>query len=355
MTTIIASSPGKIILFGEHGVNRRQPALSTAVDMRLYCRVTLREKPGYAFHSAERQESGSVDRLLAFKTQIDELRRKEDLDTIRERARDFFAPPRYVLAHVVAAHEPQALGFDVTWRSPLPVGAGMGSGAAASTAMVKAVMQAAGGSISPSELAHLGWQGDAIAHGGISSSLDSSTCAHGGLIRYTVADGAQPLSLSAALPLVIGDTLVQTTTAELNTRVRKLLEEHPARMHLFEDMGYLVQQAIEALGTDDLPALGRLMNLHQLLQEKILTSCAEAEQLIEAAIGAGALGAKISGAGGGGIIMALAEPQRQEAVARAIDAAGGRSYIVTSGAEGTRIEPQEAWASAQSSTQKQET
>jgi mevalonate kinase len=89
-----------------------------------------------------------------------------------------------------------------------------------------------------------------------------------------------------------------------------------------------------------------LLNLHQLIQDKIGTSAPENEHLIEAAIGAGALGAKISGAGGGGIIIALAEPERQQAVAAAIDAAGGQSFIVTTGTEGARIEPQEAWVTS---------
>ena len=82
---------------------------------------------------------------------------------------------------------------------------------------------------------------------------------------------------------------------------------------------------------------------HQLIQDKIGTSASENEQLIEAAIGAGALGAKISGAGGGGIIIALVEPGQQEAVARAMDAAGGESFIVTTGVEGVRVEPEEKW------------
>ena len=91
------------------------------------------------------------------------------------------------------------------------------------------------------------WQGDAIAHGGVSSSLDSSTCAYGGLIRFTVADGPQSLVMQGTLPLVIGDTQVEKSTAEANTRVRRWLEERPSRLHFFRDMGYLGQQAQAAL------------------------------------------------------------------------------------------------------------
>lgn len=344
MTVIVTSAPGKVILFGEHGVNRQQPALSTAVDLRLLCRMTTRSDDGYSFRSRDYHETGDRERLLTFKAEIDGLRQAEALDEIRERARDFFAPTRYVLAHVIERTD--RIGLDVEWRSPLPIGSGLGSGAATSSAMVLAALELAGQQLSPDERAFLAWQGDVIAHGGISSSLDSSTCAFGGLIRYTVADGVEVLPIQSGLPLVIGDTLVEASTAELNTRVRKWLDAHPARMHLFEDMGYLVKQAQTALATGDLGTLGNLMNLHQLFQEKIGTSCAESEQLIEAAIGAGALGAKISGSGGGGIIIALVEPERQADVASAIEAAGGRSYIVTAGTEGVRVEPEEAWATA---------
>jgi len=80
------------------------------------------------------------------------------------------------------------------------------------------------------------------------------------------------------------------------------------------------------------------MNLHQLIQEKLGTSRPEIDNLIEASIGAGALGAKISGSGGGGIIIALTERGHQAEVAKAIERAGGRSIITEAGAEGTRVE-----------------
>jgi mevalonate kinase len=111
-------------------------------------------------------------------------------------------------------------------------------------------------------------------------------------------------------------------------------------------MGYTVDLAARALEDGDLQTLGPLMNLHQLIQEKIGTSCPEAEQLIDTAIGAGAFGAKISGAGGGGVIIALVNHEEQEIVAQAIAEAGGRSYITTAGAGGTRIESEDAWVQA---------
>ncbi|MFN3980183.1 MAG: mevalonate kinase [Caldilinea sp.] len=345
MDAVVTSSPGKVILFGEHGVNRQQPALSIAVDLRLYCRVEVCGE-GYELHLGERHEAGSLAALAAFKARVDAMRNVGDLDEIRTLAHDFFAAPRYVLAHVL--ERSKLPGVVVTWRSGLPIGSGMGSGAAASTAMILGIMRLAGRPILPEDLAWLAWQGDVIAHGGVASSLDSSTCAYGGLLRFTVADGPQPLSLRSPLPLVIGDSRVQKSTAEANTRVRRWLDAHPAHTQLFRDMGYLVGLAQEALACGNLTALGHLMNLHQLMQEKLSTGWPQGERLIEAAIGAGALGAKISGSGLGGIIIALAPPGQEQNIAAAIDHAGGRSYVAPAGAEGTRVEPEYLWEAQKS-------
>jgi mevalonate kinase len=344
-STIVTSAPAKIILCGDHGVNRQQPALATAVDMRTFCRVSGRSDQSYTFRSGERYEECSRSCLFDFKAEIDALRQAKKLDEIRDRARDFFAPTRYVLAHVV--EKAGGPGLDIEWRSAVPISSGLGSGAAASTSMALAAFHLAGHEAASDELIFVAWQGDIIAHGGIASSLDSSTITLGGLARYTVVDGAEVLPISTSLPLVIGQAFVEDrSTAKLNTIVRKYLEAHPPKMHLFSDMGYLVRQIIAALEQNDLRTLGHLFNLHQLIQGKIGTSAPENEQLIEAAIGAGALGAKISGAGGGGIIIAVVETDRQPAVAAAIEAAGGKSYIVTTGTPGIRIEPGQRWEMA---------
>ncbi|MFC1976296.1 mevalonate kinase, partial [Chloroflexota bacterium] len=223
MTTIVTSAPAKVILCGDHGVNRQQPALSTAADMRTFCRVTTRSDQDYSFRSDQRYEECSRERLLAFKAEIDALREANELDEIRERARDFFAPTRYVLAYVVDSVG--GPGMDIEWRSSVPVSSGLGSGAAASTSMALAAFHLAGHEPSPDDVIFVAWQGDTIAHGGIASSLDSSTTTLGGLIKYTVADGAEALPISASLPLVIGVAFVKDrSTAKLNTRVRKYLE-----------------------------------------------------------------------------------------------------------------------------------
>jgi mevalonate kinase len=336
VTQIVTSAPAKVIFFGEHGVNRQQPELATAVDLRLTCHVTPHADDQYHLRAGDRRESYSRADLLAYKTAIDELRLTQNYDAIRERARAFFAPTRYVLAQVIARYG--GPGLSIEWRSTLPVGSGLGSGAAASAALALAVGHAASATLTPTEVAFLAWQGDVIAHGGVASGLDSGASALGGLTLYTLADGPLPLPYDLPLPLVIGYSGVQANTAEINTRVRHWLAAHPERMHLFAEIGLLVRQAQVALATHDRATLGHLFNLNQLILEKIGVSCPELEHLIEAALAAGALGAKLSGSGGGGIMIALVEPEQQEAVATAIEAAGGRAYALNAGAPGVRLE-----------------
>lgn len=345
LSTAVSSAPAKIILFGEHGVNRQQPALATAVDLRTYCQVTRRSDARYTMCAGTHREQGDLAQVRDFQQRIDALRNAQALDQIREEARDFFAPARYVLGYLLTQLPAGAeeSGVDIAWRSMMPIGSGLGSGAAATTSMVQALCAVLGETIEREAIVQAAWQGDVIAHGGVASSLDSSTITYGGLLRYSVASGAEVLPIDTSFAIVLGDTLVQHNTAALNTHVRRWLEERPAHMQLFRDMGWIVRQATAALQEDDLHALGHLMNLHQLLQEKLGTSIPKAEALIAASLEAGAFGAKISGSGGGGIVIALVEPAQQDAVAAAIEQAGGRSFVVTTGTAGVRLEPVSVW------------
>jgi len=340
MTSAVASAPGKVILFGEHGIHRGQASITTAVELRVSCRVSLRADDTYCFRTGAQQEQVTRAELMSFKSHVDQLRESGAVTDVGALARDFFVPARYVMSQLVSRYG--GPGLDVEWASNLPVGSGLGSGAAAFTSLVVAATTAMGVETTPEDRILLAWHGDIIAHGGYGSSLDSSTCIYGGFLSYTLADKAKRLPFDVKLPLVIGDTLVEHSTSRVNTHINAWLAELPSRVHIFNDMSFLVQEFMSALGRANLATLGKLMNIHQLLQEKMGTSCAESEALVEAALGAGALGAKISGSGCGGIIIALAQPGQQEQVAAAIDAAGGKSYVVQTGAQGAHIERQEA-------------
>ncbi|MDP9351804.1 MAG: hypothetical protein M3P51_09740, partial [Chloroflexota bacterium] len=264
MRIYTASAPGKVILLGEHAVNRRQAALATAVNLRVLCTVNVRHDDVYSFRFGTLESTTTRSEMERFRQEVDSCRESGDHEGLRARtAGDFFAPTRYALARL--AERAALPGLDAEWRSELPVGSGLGSGAAASASLLQAVSDASGVALSPRQVAELAWHGDIVAHGGVASGLDSGASALGGLTLYSLQYGPRVLSDVAAPALVIGDTGVQAHTREVNSRVRALLAAHPARAHLFREIGLLVEEAVRALALGNMETLGGLLNLNQLV------------------------------------------------------------------------------------------
>jgi mevalonate kinase len=148
----------------------------------------------------------------------------------------------------------------------------------------------------------------------------------------------EPVEVAPGMTLVIGNTRVRAATAGVNAGVRRWLAADPARRRYFEAIGTLSRAAVEPLRSGDWPQIGSLMTLNQVLLEKIGVSSPAIERLVAAALGAGALGAKLAGSGGGGIVVALAETGTRDAVAAAITAAGGDALTPAIGVQGARIQ-----------------
>lgn len=335
--SVTARAPGKVILFGEHAVNRGQPALSAAVGLYASCTVTLREKGEYRFQSGEHLQTLSREGISELGRRVEAYRRDEDYVAIQTLgSQEYFAASQYILASAFGESLPVAL--DIEWNSEIPASSGLGSGGAAFTALVTALAPFLPQKPSIEDRADWAHRGDVIAHGGIASGLDTQTSLFGGIIRYTGDGLAETVSWHESVPLVIGNTGVFAVTSEVNGRVRMWLSQNSdARMAYFRTIGALERAALPLLRRGDWAELGSLLNLNQLVLEKIGVSCPECERLIEAALGAGAYGAKVSGSGGGGIIVALVSPDAHEAVAEAITQAGGTALTPDIGVEGASI------------------
>ena len=334
---IRAVAPAKLILIGEHAVNRGQAALAVSVGRYASCTVTVDERHAGAIQlrAGAQAATTSNTELLAFAAVADELLAAGEASAIRRLLHeDWWAPVKYVLAGFGGALPG---GLAVAWESRIPATGGLGSGAACFVALVAALNRLLGEQQSSYELAALARRGDIIAHGGIASGLDTSTSLFGGAIRFSVAGEAVPIPVGADLQIVIGDSGVHAPTAAVNGRVRAWLNERPSRMHYFHEIGTVSRLAEPALGAGDWETLGSLINLNQLLLERIGVSSPELERLNEAALEAGAYGAKLSGSGGGGIMFALVAGERVADVSRAIGDAGGAAIAAPVAVPGVQV------------------
>jgi len=348
-TAVTTSAPAKAILFGEHAVNRGQSAIAVSVGLRIRCTV---QRGGYVYHlqNAGHARAFTKDEVTELGTQVDAWREQQAFAHIRAlAAADYFAPAKYIISTAMRDYPALQNGLDVAWHSDIPHSGGLGSGGAASVALATALVEL---TLTPTPshpstnaqeereqvVSQWAYLGDVIAHGGVASALDTQTSLLGGVIRYTKEHWGERIACAPGLHLVVGDTGVRGQTSDVNSRVREWLAADATRMRYFEMIGVLSEAAQKQLAIGNWQELGRLMNMNQLVLEKIGVSCPELERLIDAAIGAGASGAKLSGSGGGGIMIALTTQDKREVVADALRNAGGRVFVPDVTGDGAKIE-----------------
>jgi mevalonate kinase len=142
-------------------------------------------------------------------------------------------------------------------------------------------------------------------------------------VYYTQAKGPEPFDLTQGLRLVIGDTGIRSLTREAVGRVREAWEKEPAVLEsLFDQIGSIVIAARAALQRGRKHVLAELMDQNQVLLEELKVGAEPLRELISAAKRAGALGGKLSGAGLGGIMIAIPPPSQAEDVESALRRAG---------------------------------
>jgi mevalonate kinase len=322
---VVASAPAKVILFGEHFVVYGEPAIVLAIDKRAYAKVELRNDKRVHVRSTNLGISGYFE---------DNLFR---LETGNEQAKYKLEPIKKVVDKISEISGKTA-GLDVEIRSTVPVAAGLGSSAAVAAATAMAVAKILGVELSKEEIFRITYEAERIVHG-TPSGVDPAIATFGGTILFQMDTGVKPLEAKMDIPLVIGDTRVSRSTRNLVAQVREKRKRFPSIVDPILRSGrQIVLRAIEAIRQGDIRTLGELANINHALLCAIGVSSESLEWLITNARKAGALGAKLTGAGGGGCMIALAEPDRLEAIAEAIQRAGGTPYVARKTDHGVRIE-----------------
>lgn len=214
-------------------------------------------------------------------------------------------------------------------RSELPIAGGLGSGAAVSAALMRAIFQWAGRFPDPELISALVYEVEKLHHG-TPSGIDNTVIAYERPIRFV--RGQPPVFLSIARPftLIIADSGIPSPTRETVAAVRAGWERERERYErLFDAIAALVQEAEACLASGRIEELGPLMDANHRLLGELGVSSPILDDLARAARGAGALGAKLTGGGRGGNLIALVRPEQAETVARALRAAGARATYRT--------------------------
>lgn len=310
--SITATAPGKVILFGEHAVVYGQPAIAIPVSqVRARATVVAGRQPGV--------------RLFAPDLGVSKLLREEDRD-------DALATAVYLVK--AATHLPNLPDMIITVGSDIPIASGLGSGAAIAAAAIRAVAQFIGfGHLLSNEwVSTLTYEVEKIHHG-TPSGIDNTVVTYEQpvyFVRQQPHNRIETFAVAQPLTLLVADTGVRSATKRVVGDVRQQWEADPATFDaLFAACGRIALAARQALEAGDAGRLGVLMQENQAVLEKMTVSSAELERLVAAALAAGALGAKLSGAGRGGNMIALVREGEETAVSQALYAAGAQNVLTT--------------------------
>ena len=299
---VTSSAPGKVYLFGEHAVVYGEPAVPCAIGVR-------------ARASVERREGGLRVRAGDLSLRGFAVEYGDEAGTPAVEAPDHLleAAMSYINEAIGQAREAAAErgvdtgpGFEVTIDSDIPLGAGLGSSAAVVVATIDAATRELGVTLPREELADRAYRVEHTVQDGEASRADTFCVTMGGAVRIEGED-CQTLA-TPNLPLVVGYDGEAGDTGELVAGVRRLRETHPFVADTVSAIGDLVRRGESALAAGDRDTLGELMDVNHGLLSALGVSARSLDAMVWAAREAGGAGAKLTGAGGGGCIVALGDP-----------------------------------------------
>jgi len=294
---------GKTILFGEHFVVHGVPGIASAVNSAADAEVKKAVKginvtdersgaKGYA-EKKKLQQLESIERML----------KAMDMD-------------------------PQKVAIDIWLGGNLPGFSGLGASAASSVAIARAIAEEFDLDLSDERINDIAYEAEK-AYAGNPSGIDNTAATFGGLIWFKKNLGGgsntiEQLSIREPVEIVIGNTGIVANTkamvAGVGERKKRNPEKYGALFRQAEDLAFTARKALEAF---DLKQVGELMNENHRLLQEIEVSCKELDYLVGLAREQGAVGAKMTGGGGGGCMVALTPGKDlQEAVAAAMENEG---------------------------------
>ncbi len=302
-----SSAPGKIILFGEHAVVYGRPALAVPVT-QVHADVDVMDasRSGIWIHAPEANLHAELNTL----------------------------PSDHPIASVIhnflfISRVSAFPNLEINISSTIPVASGLGSGAAVTVALTRALSSHLKYEMADEEVNAFTYEIEKLYHG-TPSGIDNTVITYARPVYFVKGQPIETFRVGKPFTILIGDTGIGAPTKESVSDVRRSWLNDKARWEsVFDKVTEISFTARRAIEQGHWRMLGELMNEnHKLLQEMTVSSPA-LDKLVSAACEAGALGAKMSGGGRGGNMIALVELDLADTVSRSLIEAGARSTIIT--------------------------
>lgn len=318
---IVVSAPGKIMIMGEHAVVHGRPCMVTAVNRRIEVALKIT-------HDNLLTLNASDVGVVNYQKEISNLGKGEIEQKVKfvELALKNFKNKF-----------PFTTGLKISTKADF-CRYGFGSSGAVTACVIKGLAELFKININKRDIFDLVYQ-TILGVQQRGSGFDAAASIYGGTLYFVTGGKVIEQLNTDKLPLVVGYTGVKADTVQLIGLVWKKLAKNPEKVNkIFDKMGELVEKGKKAILEKDYLTLGDLMNQNEKLLEEFGVGTEKLTALIKAALGAGAWGAKLSGAGGGDCIIALVPENKREAVSKAITDVRGEVVEVETGEEGMRVE-----------------
>jgi len=281
---------GKTILFGEHFVVYGLPAIASALGSFTTANIRMVKGKGWTIYDKRPATPGY---------------KKKKLDEAIQSVKN-------VINHLKIDTKNQKL--EITFAGDLMAASGVGASAAQCTSLARALNDSFNLNLNDEKINEAAYEGEKAYHG-TPSGIDNTASTYGGLIWFVknLSGGKNTMDLLQSpkkVPLVIGNSGITVSTLEVVEDVRRLKEENPNEFEIiFNEYQNLADLAKKALLDGDIFTIGSLMNQNHKLLQEITVSGKINDKLVGIALKNGALGAKMTGTGRGGLVIALAETE----------------------------------------------
>ncbi len=303
-----STAPGKIILFGEHAVVYGRPALAVPVtQIQVEVEVLDSSAAGIMIHAPKIDLHAELHALPAD-------------HPIASVILNLFSTLSIPLP---------ASGLEINIASTIPVASGLGSGAAVSVALTRALALHLQRSLSDEQVNDLVYEVEKLYHG-TPSGIDNTVITYAKPVYFIKGNPGETFRVGKPFTLVIGDTGIPAPTKEAVGDVRRLwLRDTSGFEGMFNEIAQLSLIARRSIESGMPEMLGEIMDQNHFLLQEMTVSSIELDRLVNAAKNAGAIGAKLSGGGRGGNMIALVKKEEAEKIAQALTAAGAKQTLIT--------------------------